>query len=291
MKPDVSAFSAENSELSPSADLNSKEFQRLREIIYKQLGISLADQKKTLVSSRLGKLLRRRGLETYTAYCDLLEADKSGLELSDLADAISTNHTFFNREHVHFEYLVQTALPIIARRLEKKGEFDLRLWCAASSTGQEPYMLAMLLRQFFGSNLPRWNAGLLATDISDRALTLARNGIYSPEEAEGLPIELGRKYFKTLPNGSVAANDQIKSDIVFRRFNLIRESYPFKKPFHIIFCRNVLIYFDPPTKEKVIQNMADSLESGGYLFLGHAESLGRENRRFSYLQPAVYRKE
>jgi chemotaxis protein methyltransferase CheR len=270
--------------------LQDHEFKRIRDLVYRELGIHLAEQKQALVFGRLSNLVNRRGLQSFEAYCEMVENDKTGKALSELANAISTNHTFFNREHSHFSFFENRALPEMTHRLRTGQSRDLRVWCAASSTGQEPYTLAMLMRRFFSKEITPWDAGLLATDISEKALESARLGIYDTKDVASLPEPLRKEYFKELPNQKVAVSPQLKRDVTFRRFNLINAVYPFKKPFHIVFCRNVLIYFDAPTKEKVFANMADNMVTGGYLFLGHTESMGRNNPAFEFVEPAVYRK-
>jgi chemotaxis protein methyltransferase CheR len=270
--------------------LSSAEFDRIRNLVYKHLGIHLVEQKQSLVAGRLNKILRRLQCRSFTEYCDYLEADRTGIEWSELANAISTNHTFFNREKSHFDFLVRKAMPEIVQAMKAQNTRDFRMWCAASSTGQEPYTLAILIRRFFGKDLAQWDTGLLATDISEKALQTARNGLYSAEELNGLPADWIKEFFIPQPNGFLAASPALKKEITYRRFNLINEAYPFKKPFHVIFCRNVMIYFDPPTKDKVVRNMASFLVPGGYLFIGHSESLGRLSDQFTYVEPAVYRR-
>lgn len=270
--------------------LHEHEFRRIRDLVYRETGIHLADQKQGLVFGRLSSIVTRRGLPGFGAYCDWVESDPTGMALGELANAISTNHTYFNREHSHFTFFENRTLPEWTARLRSSHSRDLRIWCAASSTGQEPYTLAMILRRFLGAELAQWDAGLLATDISEKALEAARAGIYDVKDMAALPETLRREYFTPLAGQKVAVKEGLKRDITFRRFNLINEVYPFKKPFHVIFCRNVLIYFDTATKEKIFSNMAMHMASGGYLFLGHTETMGRGHSGFEFIEPAVYRK-
>jgi chemotaxis protein methyltransferase CheR len=209
--------------------------------------------------------------------------------MSELINRLSTNHTFFNREKDHFDHFRQTALPEALRRGQAAGVKDLRVWCAASSTGEEPYMLAMCMREVFGAAHRDWDTALLATDISERALAVARTGTYAPDRMQDLPAPLREKYFR--PHGpDFEAVPELKSMITYRRLNLMNPSYPFKREFDAIFCRNVLIYFDSPTKNEVVAKMAKFLRPGAYLYIGHSETLGRETEHYRYVSPAVYRR-
>ena len=272
-------------------EISDQEFKLMRDLIYQRFGINLTDQKKSLMVGRLQKIIRASGFATFKEYYEHLLNDKSEKALSDLIDRISTNHTFFNREKEHFRFFVETALPTVVARLEKENRRDLRVWCAGCSTGEEPYMLLMLMAEFFGANYGQWSAGILATDISDRALSIARAGVYAEERIADVPETLRRKYFKRLPDGNWGVIDRLKNEATFRRFNLMNAQFPFKKPFHIIFCRNVMIYFDQPTREALIGKFHQFTEPGGYLCIGHSETIGRSQSLYNYLMPATYQKE
>ncbi len=270
--------------------ISDEEFRRMRELIHRRFGINLSDQKRSLLVGRLQKLLRTSGFATFGEYYEHLLQDRSERALSELVDRISTNHTHFNREKAHFDYFLQTALPTVAERLKKQNRRDLRIWCAGCSTGEEPYMLLMLMLEFFGAEYRSWDAGILATDISDRVLAVAKEGVY-PEERVGLvPEELRRKYFQPAGPGQWAVREPVRREATFRRFNLMNETFPFKRPFQIIFCRNVMIYFDQPTREALVRKFHRATEPGGYLFIGHSETLGRDQSLYRYLMPATYRK-
>ncbi|TYP00220.1 CheR-type MCP methyltransferase [Geothermobacter ehrlichii] len=270
--------------------ITDEEFQAIRTLVHERFGINLTEQKKPLVSGRLQKLLRKRGFSTFAAYYDFLQKDSSEKGLSELVDHISTNHTYFNRENDHFVYFQQTALPAVVERLRKERRFDLRIWCAGCSTGEEAYMLLMLMREVLGSDYGNWQAGILATDISSRALAVAREGRYSDEALSQLPENLRRKYFRRTAEGDWQVVDALRQEATFRRFNLMNEVFPFKKPFQIIFCRNVMIYFDQPTRERLIAKFHKLTEKDGYLFIGHSETLARNQSLYRYLQPAAYQK-
>jgi len=269
--------------------ITEREFAQIRDLVHARFGIFLTEQKRSLVVGRLQKVVRELGLPTFAAYCEHVRDDATGAALGDLVNRISTNHTFFFREKEHFDYLVAHALPAICASLREKGERDLRIWCAGCSSGEEAYTLAMLAREYLGSEGGQWQAGLLATDISTKVLDLAIAGRYDAERAAQLPPKL-RSQFVAAGDGMVEASARLKSDITFRRFNLMNERFPFKKPFHVIFCRNVMIYFDLPSREKLVQRFFDHTAPGGFFFIGHSESLGRGRTPYQYLAPSVYRK-
>ncbi|WP_244151843.1 CheR family methyltransferase [Malonomonas rubra] len=270
--------------------ISDQEFHDLRDLIHKRFGINLTDQKRSLLVGRLQKLMRKLGLTTFAQYYQYLSEDKTEQALGELVDLVSTNHTYFNREKDHFDYFYQTALPAIADKLRRENRRDLRIWCAGCSTGEEPYTLLMLMMEYFGNEYSSWDAGILATDISDRALTIARAGVYSSDRVEQLPGNLSRKYFQPAGPGEMRVVDKIKSEATFRRFNLMNTTFPFKKQFQMIFCRNVMIYFDQPTRDALVGRYHQHTEQGGYLFIGHSETLGRSQTRYNYLQPALYQK-
>ena len=270
--------------------ISDGEFAALRDLIHQRFGINLTEQKRSLLVGRLQKLMRTRGFLTFQQYIDFLTQDKSEQGLSELVDLISTNHTYFNREKDHFEYYFRHALPDVVAKLKKQNRRDLRVWCAGSSTGEEPYTLVMLMMEYLGADYRNWDAGILATDISDRALSVARSGVYAQERVEQLPPNLRKKYFTTSGDGQLRVRDEVKCEVTYRRFNLMNASFPFKKPFQIIFCRNVMIYFDQPTRDALVARFHHHTESGGYLFIGHSETLGRAQTLYRYLQPALYQK-
>ncbi|OHB25681.1 MAG: chemotaxis protein CheR [Desulfuromonadaceae bacterium GWC2_58_13] len=272
-------------------DISDQEFKLMRNLIYQRFGINLTDQKKSLMVGRLQKIIRATGYNSFQEYYEHLIADSSEKALGELIDRISTNHTFFNREKEHFRFFVETALPAIVSRLERDNRRDLRIWCAGCSSGEEPYMLLMLLHEFFGQNYGKWDSGILATDISQRALSIARAASYPQERIADVPEALRKKYFRRQPDGSFAVIDQIKNEATFRRFNLMNERFPFKKPFHIIFCRNVMIYFDQTTRETLVGKFHQFTEPGGYLCIGHSETIGRSQSLYKYLMPATYQRE
>lgn len=270
-------------------EITEKEFDLIKELTCNKLGISLPEHKKSMVIGRMQKVLRIKGLTSFKAYYDYLTTDNTGQALIEFINQITTNHTYFYREKEHFNYFVKTLLPELTQRLKNLNNMDIRIWSAGCSSGEEPYMLAIYLMEFLGFEYSQWQASILATDISDKVLNIAKIGIYPPERLELLPVDIKYKYFKKLKDKSWAIKDHVKKEVVFRRFNLMNEGFPFKNKFHIIFCKNVMIYFDKPTKDALVQRFYNKIEPEGYFFIGMTESLGRATA-FKYLQPAIYQK-
>ena len=271
-------------------NMTDREFRQLRELVYERLGINLTGKKRSMLIGRLQKLLRTSGFKNFQDYYEYLVNDSGMKAMTELINRITTNYSFFYRGKSHFEYFVQTVLPEVVGSLKKRNSRDLRIWTAGCSTGEEPYMLTMLMREFFGNEYGLWDGGILATDISEKVLTFARQGIYPEERTKEVPVQLRNKYLKKLNDGQMAVNDTIKNEVIFRKFNLINKHYPFKKPFQIIFCRNVMIYFDKQTRDTLLHRFYEKTEPGGYLFIGHSETLGREQTLYKYIMPAVYKR-
>lgn len=266
--------------------ITDSEFQRIVVYMKKNFGIDLS-QKRVLVSGRLENYILRNGYANYNEYISKVEKNPKGPEATDIVNVLTTNHTYFMRESAHFEYMRRIALPWA--KAKAASTRDLRVWCGASSTGEEPYTLAMVIRDFFGFDHKGWDTRILATDISTRVLEHAAKGIYMKEEIEPLPENWKRHYFKPMGQDRVAVTDELKKEVIYRQFNLMNP-FPFKKKFHIIFLRNVMIYFEDDTKNELLRKVYDSLEPGGYLFIGTTESLDRKRLQFQYVQPSIYRK-
>ncbi len=271
-------------------EITEEEFSLFRDYIHQKFGINLTDKKRSLLVSRLQKIIRESGFGSFQNYYDHLVKNNDNAHIQELVNRISTNHTFFNREKDHFDYFFQTALPEVTSELKKKGKKDLRIWCAGCSTGEEAYMLLMLLDEFLGQDHHDWNAGILATDISQHVLNIAQKGIYSEEKINSLPKSLRDKYTVKIDNGNYQIIDRLRKEATFRRFNLMNNVYPFKNSFHIIFCRNVMIYFDEIDRKKVVEHFYHLNEPDGYLFIGHSETLGRKQQAYTYISPALYKK-
>jgi chemotaxis protein methyltransferase CheR len=268
-------------------ELTDSEFIQLTNYIKKNYGISITGQKRGLLNARLSNVLIQSGYKSYTEFIDKLLSDKSGESAALLVNKITTNHTFFMREKDHFDYFRDAVLPYLEKTVTDN---DLRIWCAACSTGEESYTLAMILSEYFGKNDLYWDTKILATDISDRALSEATVGVYSADRLSALPPEWISKYFTSIGNGNYQISEKIKNNIIYRNFNLMEKHYPFKKKFHVIFCRNVMIYFDNDTKVWLVNRFYDILEPGGYLFIGHSEFIAKNETELKYIMPAVYRK-
>lgn len=267
--------------------ITKAEFRQLADYIKANYGISLKEEKQTLVNGRLQGVLQQAGYESFTDYYKHLISDKSGEAVVTLIDKITTNHTFFMREPDHFIYFRDVVLPWLADTVRDK---DLRIWSAACSTGEESYSLAMILDEFFGKERVFWDTKVLATDISEKVLGIAKRGIYSNERIAPLPAWWKTNYFRRYDAENHILNEKIRSEVIYRKFNLM-DALPFRRKFHVIFCRNVMIYFDNDTKMELVNKLYDHMEYGSYLFIGHSESLNREMTRFRYIRPAIYRKE
>ncbi len=268
--------------------ITEKEFKQLADFIKKNYGIRLKDEKKSLVIGRLHNVLMSKDFKDFSQYYEYLMADKTGEGVITLIDKITTNHTFFMREVEHFYFLKEKILPYLSSTVKSK---DLRIWSAGCSTGEEPYTLAMIIDDFFGREKLWWDTKILATDISSQVLDTAKKGIYTTECIAPLSSQWKIKYFKKIDQEKNLIVDKIRNEVIYRRFNLMESIFPFKKKFHIIFCRNVMIYFDYKTKMELINKFYDMTERGGYLFIGHSESIPKEATSYKYVIPAVYRKE
>ena len=270
--------------------ITDAEFRSIRDLVYNRFGITLSDEKKSLVVGRLQKILRQHGCKTFKQYYDMLIASKADVLISELANQITTNHTFFFREPDHFDFFKSDILPWMINEHKAKHDNDLRIWCAAASSGEEPYTLIITLLEYFGTDYKNWNCGLLATDVSEKALAAAVEGAYPQARLQGVSQAILKKYFKPIPDG-YAVTDQLKKEVTYRRFNLMNKTLPFKKKFDCIWCRNVMIYFDTPTKHELVNRMYNATVNGGYLLIGHSETLDRGQTKWKYIKPAVYRKE
>jgi chemotaxis protein methyltransferase CheR len=270
------------------AIISDLEFKKLSEYIENHYGIHLKKEKKTLVAGRLHNVLAELNFNNFSEYYDYLLADKTKKASTDLLNKITTNHTFFMREFDHFKFLQCQILPNLKTAIQDK---DLRIWSAGCSTGEEPFTLSMIVDDFFGDEKVLWDTKILATDISERVLDKAKLGIYTDDQLESLPKIWRMKYFKKIGGEKNQIIDRIRNEIIFRKFNLMDRNFPFKKKFHVIYCRNVMIYFDTITKNELVNRFYNYLEPGGYLFIGHSESLNREATKFKYVMPAVYRKD
>ncbi len=272
--------------------LSERDFRRISEIVYRHCGINLHDGKRELVRARIAKRLRLTGYESATDYLDAVLAQPEGEEFTQLIDCLSTNLTSFFRENGHFQYLVESFLPELLERKRKAGVKRIRGWSAGCSTGQEPYSLAMELLGATDEGRS-WDIRVLATDISTKVLRTAEQGQYDKSRVETVPPDRRVKYMRRIEvNGNVVyqMSPEVRKVIRFAYLNLM-EPWPFDGRFDFIFCRNVMIYFDKPTQEKLVNRFWDSLEEKGLLFTGHSESLTGVAHKFRYVQPTIYAKQ
>jgi len=262
--------------------LKQTEFQRLRDLAYERFGLDLREGKQDLVSARLGKKIRELGFSSFAEYIDFVTRDANGQALVEMIDLLTTNFTSFFREKAHFDFFSQ----ILPRLAKEHG--NIRIWSAACSTGEEPYSIAMHGRE----HLTSAHLQIVATDISTRALEKAKAGIYGDDRLRGIAPEILRKYFlrgEGKSSGLYRIKPMLREGMEFRRLNLVDE-YSHDRPFSVIWCRNVMIYFDKPTQELVVNKLASWLEPGGYLFIGHSEALNGVRHPLRYVQPAIYQK-
>jgi chemotaxis protein methyltransferase CheR len=269
--------------------LGDSDFKFLSDFVYKHCGIVLGEHKRQLVQGRLLRRLRALGLDGFDEYVDLLRTDPDS-ELGELASAISTNVTAFFREMHHYDLLVDELLP---RWLEaKRNEGRLRIWSAGCSTGEEPYALAMVLAEALERTGSKVDARILATDLSPQALGAARSGTYSLERMSGISETRRNRWFlrgEGTYEGLACVHPRLRELVTIQPLNLLQE-WPMRGPFDAIFCRNVVIYFDKPTKQRLFERYAGLLAPGGYLFLGHSESMYGLSDSFELVGRTVYRK-
>jgi len=261
-------------------------FKRFQEIVYEHSGISLRDTKEAMVSARIAKRMRALGIVNHKQYLHHLEQDTSGDEINLFLDVISTNVTSFFRESLHFDFLKRYVQEALA-----DGRSKIRIWSAASSTGEEALSIAMAMHEVLGAR--PFDFKILASDISTQVLARAKSGIYEQEQMENVPESLRRRYFvRVKAAGKVVfqVRDVLKKHIVYRRLNLSRPPFPMRGQLDIVFCRNVMIYFDNVTRSRLVDEIYRLLLPGGYFLTGHAESLTSLESAFVCMQPTIYKK-
>lgn len=273
-------------------DLTHKEYNLFRRLIYEKSGINLGDQKTQLVRARLGKRIRSGGFRSYRAYYEHVKNDASGQELCTLIDAISTNTTHLFRQKQHFDFLAQTLKTWTADRKWYAGRRDVRIWSAACSSGEEPHSIAMTAHDALRSH-PSLNLKILATDISTRILERAKAACYESHRLGTVPDAFRRRYLVRVQRDGqelMQISPELRRLIAFARFNLMADRFPFRHQFDLIFCRNVMIYFDRPTQQTLVSKFVRHLRPGGYLLIGHSESLNPIEHSLTYVRPTIYQK-
>ncbi|MBI5562170.1 MAG: protein-glutamate O-methyltransferase [Deltaproteobacteria bacterium] len=278
-----------------NAKMSERDFRRLSEYIEAELGIKMPLAKKQLLESRLLKRLRALGLDTYGEYCDyLFSQEGQGKEIVTMIDLVTTNKTDFFREPDHFDYLFNTALPELVRSYGAGVRKTLVVWSAGCSTGEEPYTIAMVMSEFaerypgFGFDFT-----ILATDISTRVVETAARGVYGADRIAPIPEEMRRKYLlrsKDRQKGLFRVAPELRGRVRFRRLNFMDEDFGFREPLDVIFCRNVIIYFDKETQERLLQRFCENLRPGSFIFLGHSETLTGFDVPLERVAPSVYRR-
>ncbi|MGL4208993.1 MAG: CheR family methyltransferase [Candidatus Adiutrix sp.] len=277
-----------------NVELTEQEYREIAAFVHKEAGINLLEGKKELVRTRLSKRMRLLQFKNFKTYFKHVMSDTTGEELVFLLDALATNLTSFFREPQHFQFMTKEMLPALEQKRRSQNSRRLRIWSAACSSGEEPYTIAMVIL----NNNPYFGQGgdfkILATDISTKVLDIAQQGFYGPERIKGIPLPFLGKYFtkREASNGDkiYSVSEDMRNVVVFRRINLM-EPLPFKGPLDLIFCRNVMIYFDKPTIASLVEKYYNILAPGGYLFIGHSESLSGFSHNFKYVAPCIYLKQ
>jgi chemotaxis protein methyltransferase CheR len=272
----MAAVNTNNKEFS----FTDRDFNRVREMIYQRAGISLSDNKQDMVYSRLARRLRVLGLNSFTGYLDILTSNAHHEEWESFTNALTTNLTSFFREAHHF--------PVLAEFLKHK-QGDIHIWCSASSTGEEPYSIAMTVCEAYNSLTPP--VKIIATDIDTNVLETAANGIYPLDRIEKMPVAKVKRFFlkgKGVNEGTVRVKQALRDLITFQPLNLLAPTWPITGPYDVIFCRNVMIYFDKPTQAKILDRFAQIMKSDGLLFAGHSENFLNVTNRFQLLSKTVY---
>lgn len=267
--------------------MSDADFRFIQRIAKERTGIELGNHKREMIYSRIVRRIRVLKLGNFGAYCEYLEENPDA-ELTNFINAITTNLTAFFREKHHFDYLLETALPEVKKRNQSSKR--IRIWSAGCSTGEEPYSIAITLQKALGRE--RWDAKILATDLDTNVVAHGRKGIYAKERVDGLPDAVISENFTRVEQGNAQAyeaRDSLKSLITFNHLNLLGP-WPIKNTFDIIFCRNVVIYFSKDTQRMLFDRYANALCEGGYLFIGHSESLHGVSKRFESLGKTMYRK-
>lgn len=275
------------------AVMSADDFKKLSTFIYREYGIKMPEVKKTMLQSRLHKRLRELGITSYKEYVDyLFSKEGQNTEIIHMIDMVSTNKTDFFREPVHFDFLHSNVLPELLFS-DKPNRF-IKIWSAGCSSGEEPYTIAMSLSEFASSNPGCvFDYSILATDISTRMLKSAAEAIYKEARVDMLPLNLKKRYLlkskdRTAP--TVRIVPELRNKVSFQRLNFMDSHYNTAENFDIVFCRNVLIYFDRETQEKVINRLCTKLKPGGIFFLGHSESITNFNVPLKQIKPTIFRK-
>ena len=272
-------------------DVRESDYRFVANLLYDKFGIQFGDRKKILVAGRLAKRLRELGLSSFADYVKLLQTDASGKELIELVNRLTTNHSFFFREREHFDFLSKEVIPRFLATARSGAIKPLRIWSAGCAAGEEAHTIAITIREALGDDFHLLDSAILATDISVDALKEGRLARYPGARFRELPRSYLDRYFRRCDADTWEALPSIHDMILFKRLNLMNMPYPFKGSFQVVFCRNVMIYFDAAARKKLVNALFSIINPGGYLFIGHSETLQRGDSPFTYVKPAIYRKE
>ena len=271
-------------------EISDTDYNHFRKLIREKMGIDFSDEQKTLLCTRISALMIKYKTDTCHDFYNLVLGYKE--VLGEFINVITTNHTFFYRENAHFHYLQDHIFPEAKAELFAGKRKNFKIWVAASSSGEEVYTIAMFMMEFFAMSMNQFDISILGTDISRNVIHKAELGVYRKENVEKLPPEFVKRYFEpTVANDLLIIKPDIRKFVMFRVLNLVRDSFPFKGKFDVIFVRNVLIYFKEPVRKKLLSQLKDLLNDGGYLFIGHTESFGTKIAGLTQVSPSVYRKE
>jgi len=264
--------------------LTDSEFNDITTFMKTNYGIDLL-KKRQLIESRMYAVLLKKGFKSFAEYIDLIKT-KDEKEISQLINKLTTNHTYFLREIHHFDFMKNVILPFHEKNNKDK---DIRIWSAGCSTGEEAYTAVMVMHEYFGLKRNQWDYRILATDISSRVLESAKNPVYTVDNLKDISADWIKKYFVKKDSDTYTLRDEVTGQVIFKTFNLL-DKMIVKKPFDLIFCRNVMIYFDYETKKQLVNKFFDLLNPGGYLFIGHSETIKNGESKFKYIQPSIYQK-
>ena len=265
--------------------LTDQDFQRLYRYIKQHYGIDLS-KKKQLIVSRLSHTLSAQGYPDFSSYVDDILSGRDPDMVTAMLNKLTTNYTYFMREEAHFKLFSETILPYLE---QTKKDKVLSIWSAGCSSGEEPYTISIILKEYF-ANKPGWDTRVLATDISQNVLRSAVNAVYDEDSLKELSPAWKKKYFRPgEAPGTYHVTQDLRNNVIFRTFNLM-DPIKFRLKFDVIFCRNVMIYFDQETKEALVKRFFDATNDGGYLLIGHSEGLNKATTPYKYLKPATYRK-
>lgn len=272
------------------APMSEREFNFLRRVVKKHTGIALADYKRNMLYRRISKRLRALGMDEVKPYCELLSGPGAAGEIPLFINVVTTNKTSFFREEHHFEHLARFALPKFVDESAKRGTRRLRIWSAGCSSGEEPYSVAMILQSSL-KGLGQWDAKILATDIDTDMVETGRRGLFPADAVTSIPGQLRGKFTEAVAGdkSQIRMAATLRSAIVFKPLNLLG-SWPMSGPFDMIFCRNVVIYFDKPTQRILFDRYADMMRMGSFLYIGHSESLYGITERFRAVGQSIYQK-